>query len=807
MRSSTTSPTRSADRLRLVQREIAPPDPHRFPVDPWRLVDTSPGVDQLGSTETLFGLGNGYLGMRDNPPEGRLAHAHGTYINGFHETWDIHHAENAHAFARVGQTIVNVPDAKVMKLYVDDEPIRVDTADLEHFERVLDFKNGTSTRSLIWRTPAGKRIQVTSTRVVSLEHRHLALMRLELTMLDGRAPIVVSSQLLNRQDGADEYHNESAALGEGVDPRQARRFDRRVLEAVDQTHLGDLGVGGTIALGYRTIRSRMRIAAACRHEITSDTSVNVDTQVEADHAKVVLSFDLDEGQRITIDKWVSYHTAREVPCGELIDRCVRTLTRATEQGPGALFDSQRRWLDEFWAVADIEIDGDDRAQQAIRWNLFQLVQATAATDEQGVAAKGVSAGGYDGHYFWDTEVYVIPFLAHTAPQSARKLLRFRHGLLDAARRRARELSQVGALYPWRTINGEEASAYYAAGTAQYHINAAVAYAIERYVRATNDLDFLFNEGVEVLAETARLWHDLGFVSRDGAVHIHRVTGPDEYTTVVNDNLYTNVMARFNLRFAAQTVRALAERDPKRFELLSRRLGLTLGEADAWDQSADLMFLPYDEVLGIHPQDDSFLDLEQWDFEGTPADRYPLLLNFHPLVIYRHQVLKQADVVLAMYLRGEHFDLDQKRRNFDYYDPITTGDSSLSACVQSIAASEVGYRDLAWQYFQQSLFLDLTDSHGNTADGVHIANAGGVWSALVHGFGGVRFTDDAIAIDPALPQDWSALRLRFLHRGSRCSLTVDAQGWTLSVADGPGVFVRSARGTFAVHAGASHRESL
>lgn len=357
------------------------------------------------------------------------------------------------------------------------------------------------------------------------------------------------------------------------------------------------------------------------------------------------------------------------------------------------------------------------------------------------------------------------------------------------------------------FNGEEASAHYAAGTAQYHINAAVTYAIERNVRATSDVDFLFKEGVEVLAETARLWHDLGFVSRDGAVHIHRVTGPDEYTTVVNDNLYTNVMARFNLRLAAQTMRALAEHHPEGFDIISRRIGLTLDEAEAWDHTADLMFLPYDESLGIHPQDDSFLNLEPWDFDGTPDDKYPLLLNFHPLVIYRHQVLKQADVVLALYLRGEHFDLDQKRRNFDYYDPITTGDSSLSACVQSIVASEVGYRDVAWRYFQQSLFLDLTNSLGNTADGVHIANAGGVWSALLHGFGGVRFTDDAIAIDPALPDAWNQLLVRFIHRGSQCSLRIDADGWTLSVDDGPGVFVRSARGTFAVNAGATHRESL
>ena len=781
-----------------MQRHIPTLDPLRFPIDPWRLIDLEPDPSDLGTIETLFAVGNGYLGMRDNPPEGRIAHSHGTFVNGFHETWEIQHAESAHAFARVGQTLVNVPDAKVMKLYVDDEPIRVDTADLERHERMIDFRAGIQRRTLIWRTPGGKRIEVTTTRLVSLEHRHLALCRMELQMLDGRAPIVVSSQILNRQDGADEYSIESTSLGQ--DPRQGRRFDRRVLEPITQRHQPHLGVGGEIALGHRTTESRMRLATACRHEVDGDVDVSVTTSIEPDHAKVVLSFDLEAGQRLVIDKWVSYHTAREVPCEELIDRCHRTLARSIDAGAPELFASQQGWLDRFWDEADITIDGDDRAQQAIRWNLFQLVQASAATDEQGIAAKGVTAAGYDGHYFWDTEVYVVPFLARTNPRAARKLLRFRYGLLDAARIRAKELSQVGALYPWRTINGEEASAYYAAGTAQYHINAAVAYAIEQYVRATDDMDFLDNEGIEMLVETARLWSDLGFISRDGSFHIHRVTGPDEYTTVVNDNLYTNVMARFNLRFAATSLRSLAERDSATFQRLAASTSVTLDEADTWDRAADLMFLPFDHQLGIHPQDDSFLDLEPWDFDGTPESSYPLLLNFHPLVIYRHQVLKQADVVLAMYLRGEHFDLDQKRRNFEYYDPITTGDSSLSACVQSIIANEVGARDLALSYFNQALYLDLCDTHHNTVDGVHIANAGGVWAAVLHGFAGVRFDEEGLRVDPALPESWKSLHVNFCMRGSRCHLEINDGRWTVSVIDGPGALIAHTDGPIVVSSG-------
>ena len=769
-------------------------DRHRFPVDEWRLVETEYRTEDLGHTETLFVAANGYLGLRANPPEGRDAHSHGTFVNGFHETWPIRHAESAHAFARTGQTIVNVPDAKLMKLYVDDEPLRLGSADLEAYERSVDFRSGIVTRDLIWRTPAGKRIRVTSSVMASMTHRHLAVLTLDVTMLEGAAPIVVSSQLLNRQDGEDEYHVESAALGGGTDPRQARRFDRRVLLGQVQRRLEVTGGDGAV-LGHRCAESGMTIASAYRHVIDSDgDDLETAVDIHPDHAKTDLATTLDAGGSFRVTKFVAYHTSTGVPCEELADRCARTLERAASAGRETLEAEQRMWFDDFWSRSDITIGGDPASQQGVRWNLFQLAQASATTNEAGIAAKGVSAAGYEGHYFWDTEVYVVPFLANTDPEAARRLLRFRHGLLDAARRRATELSQRGALYPWRTINGEEGSAYYAAGTAQYHINAAVAYALERYVEATSDVEFLHEEGAEILVETARLWEDLGFYApadrsgTAGRFHIHRVTGPDEYTTVVNDNLYTNVMARFNLRFAARVVRELREIGGEAIDRLIRATGLEEGEETTWDRAADEMYLPFDEQLGIHPQDEAFLDLEPWDFEGTPSDRYPLLLHFHPLVIYRHQVLKQADVVLAMYLRGEHFDLDTKRRNFDYYDPITTGDSSLSACVQSIMAATVGHAELAHRYFAESLTLDLVDSHGNSADGVHVANAGGVWAAVVHGLAGVRTEGDRVHVTPTPFPGWTSLSFSIRHRGARLSIAITEEGTTVENLGGPPVTV-------------------
>ena len=760
---------------------------HRFPVEPWRLVERSYSSDDLGVTETLFALGNGYLGMRANPEEGREAHSHGTYLNGFHETWQIKHAEEAFGFAKTGQTIVNVPDAKLLKLYVDDEPLLLPTADLDSYERAIDFRNGVLTRDMIWRTPAGKRVRVTSQRMISFVHRHLAVMTFEITLLDAAAPVVVSSQLLNRQDGEDEYHVKSAALGEGVDPRRSRQFDHRVLEPrLQREH------GNEIVLGYRCANSKMTLACGTRHLIDTSCQVEVTTDVGVDLAKTVFTVSATPGDPIKITKLVSYHSSNGVPASELADRCSRTLERAEAGGIEQIMVEQREWLDEFWTNSDIELRGDDRAQQALRWNLFQLGQASARTQEQGIAAKGVTGGGYDGHYFWDTEVYVAPFLSYTMPEAARKVVRFRWQMLDAARVRAREMSQVGALYPWRTINGEEASAYYAAGTAQYHINAAVVLALRRYLEASGDIDFLSREGAEILVETARLWVDLGFYGQNGgrAFHIHRVTGPDEYTTVVNDNFYTNVMARFNLRYAARTVRFLSEWNSAAFEALRRVTGLELQELDDWDAAADAMFIPFDEELGINPQDSEFLDLEPWEWETTPPEHFPLLLHYHPLVIYRRQVLKQADVVLAMFLRSERFPVEQKRRNFDFYDPITTGDSSLSSCVQAVVAAEVGYDELALEYFTRSLYLDLCDSHGNTVDGVHVANAGGVWAGIVHGFAGMDEQGNHVEFTPRLPRSWDGVAFQLRRHGTTMRIDLDPDGLTVTVLDGSGVPVRT-----------------
>lgn len=780
-----------------------PLDRTRFPVDEWRLVETRFDADDLGTTESLFTVGNGYLGLRGNYSESRDAHADGTFINGFHETWPISHAEEAYGFARIGQTIVNVPDPKVIRLYVDDEPLQVSAADLLEYERSLDFRTGVLSRELLWRTPGGKRVHIRSTRMVPLEQRHLAVLTFEVTLLDERASLAISSQLINRQDMEREAPNgNGGATGEeGADPRKAEMFERRVL--VPRLHGADPETG-RIKLGYRTAESGMTLGVVADHLLETTAHHSMDVHSEDDMAKVMYRIAAEPGVSVKLTKLVSFHTAQTVPPRELIDRCERTLDRTREEGLERQYDAQAAWLTDFWQRADVEVPDQPALQQAIRWNLFAILQASARAEGQGIAAKGVSGSGYGGHYFWDTEIYVMPFLTYTMPWAARNALRFRYNLLSNARHRARELSQKGALFPWRTINGHEASAYYAAGTAQYHIDADIAYALSQYVGATGDEEFLAREAVDIFVETARLWADLGFWRDDKAgaeggrtFHIHGVTGPDEYTTVVNDNLYTNVLARFNLRRAARAVWELQRDDPTAYDGLVRRTGLTADEPQEWADAAQGMSIPYDDFLGIHPQDAHFLEREMWDLENTPLDKRPLLLSYHPLVIYRFQVLKQADVVLALYLQGEEFTPEQKKADFDYYDPITTGDSTLSAVVQSIVAAEVGYHELALRYFLAGLFVDLADRHNNTADGLHVASTGGVWSALVAGFGGFRDIGSAAGdrqwqIDPRLPDDWSSLTYRVTLRGTRLRVTVRPEELELVVEDGPGPLTVSVR---------------
>jgi alpha,alpha-trehalose phosphorylase len=678
----------------MIHHERLRPPSHDYPADEWNVIEKGFHPEFLAQLETMLALGNGYLGMRGCPEEGGPNAENTTLINGFYETSPIVYPEDAYGFAKTGQTIIGVTDSKIIKLFVDDEPFWLPNANLLSYDRRLNMKSGTLDREILWETPAGKQVSIRSRRLVSFANRHVAAISYDVTLLNATASLVISSEMAV---------NEPRTVTAASDPRQTRFFGGRMLHprasyAKDQR----------IVLCHATEKSHLTLACATDHSLETACPHAHKVAHTEDFGQVAYTIEGLPDSPIRLTKYMVYHTSQTASVEELCGRAEWTMDRIVNRGFQQLRATQEQYMDDFWRRSDVRVRDvrEERTkrstveiQQATRFNLFHILQASARAEDAGVPAKGLTGQAYEGHYFWDSEIYVLPFLIYTSPRIAKNLLTFRYKMLPQARARARQLGHRGAMFPWRTISGEEASAYYAAGTAQYHINADIMYALRKYVQATGDEPFLRDCGAEMLVETARLWLSLGFYSetKEGKFCINSVTGPDEYNTVVNNNAYTNLMARENLRYAAETVQCLQTTYPGAYNALVQKTALEPSEPQAWVRAVESMYVPYDEKLQIIPQDDSFLDREPWDFQNTPSDRYPLLLFYHPLNIYRKQVIKQADVVLAMFLLGNAFSAEAKKRNFEFYDPLTTGDSSLSSCVEAIIAAEVGDIDKAIRY--------------------------------------------------------------------------------------------------------------
>jgi alpha,alpha-trehalose phosphorylase len=771
----------------MIHHERLKPPPQDYTPDAWSLVEKNFHSEFIAQLEAGFALGNGYLGMRGAPEEGGPYVQNGTFVNGFYESWPIVYGEEAYGFARTGQTMLNVTDSKIIRLFVDDEPFDLASANLRHYDRRLNMKSGTLDREILWETPSGKQVRITSRRLISFQQRHMAAISYEVTLLNGEAPLVISSEMVTPQPGVKTGQD---------DPRQAKIFSGKVLH-----HRASYARERRIVLAHGTERTHMILACATDHDFDSDCPHAYKTSQTEDFGQVVFTIAAQPQRPIHLTKYMAYHTSKTATPDAICRRAEWTLDRVVGQGFSKLLSEQEKYMEDFWQRSDIRISNiraertrltTVEMQQAIRVNLFHILQASARAENSGVPAKGLTGQAYEGQYFWDTEIYLLPFLIYSSPQTAQNLLRFRYGMLDQARTRARELSHRGALFPWRTIGGEEASAYYAAGTAQYHINADIMYALRKYVNATGDEEFLFECGAEMLVETARLWCDLGFFSarKGGKFCINGVTGPDEYNTVVNNNTYTNLMARENLRYAAETIDALQNKNPQVLQALIRKTGLELSEVEDWRRAAAAMYIPFDAVSGIYPQDDGFLDRKPWDFKATPADRYPLLLFYHPLNIYRHQVIKQADVILAMFLLGHEFSLEAKKRNFEFYDPLTTGDSSLSSCIEAIVALEIGEFDKAVSYARAALLMDLADVGGNVKDGCHIASMGGTWMVFTYGFGGLRDYDGNLSFRPQRPPEIQAsLKFPLTYRGQVLDVHISPDSTTYTLREGKELVIR------------------
>ena len=716
-------------------------DPHVFAPDPWAVIERSLDLDLLGETETIFALSNGHIGLRGNLDEGEPHHTPGTYLNGYFEFLALPYAEDAYGYPQRGQTLVHVTNGKLFRLLVDDEPFDVRYGTLRRHERVLDLRAGTVRREVEWVSPTGKGIRIRTTRLVSFSQRSVAAISFEVEPIDQPVRIVLQSSLVA---------NEPLPDGHGDDPRAGADVRTPLLS---QYHASN---GLEASLGHRTSYSELHMAAAMDHTFRGPSNTVTSSESEPDLARVTFSTDLAPGTPLQVIKFLGYGWSgiRSMPA--LRDQVDAAISAAQRTGWEGLLAEQRAYLDDIWHRADIEIEGDTRLQQAIRFAIFQVMQASARAEQRAIPAKGLSSRGYDGHTFWDMEAFVLPMLTYTAPHAARDALLWRSGVLDLARARAAELHLSGASFPWRTILGDECSAYWPAGTAAFHINSAIADAVRRYVLVTDDEQFLAGPGLEILVETARLWRSLGHHDAEGRFRIDGVTGPDEYTAVIDNNVYTNLMAARNFRSAAEAVR----RHPQE----AAALGAYNQEIETWRDAAMNVVVPFDEELGVTMQSDGFTRYRHWDFRATPPDEYPLLLHFPYYLLYSSQVVKQADLVMALYLCGDAFSREQKLRDFIYYEAITPRDSSLSASSQAIVAAEVGYLELAYQYLLETAFVDLQDLSGNTADGIHLAAMGGAWLVCVAGFGGLRDYGEQLRLAPKLPPSLTGMSFRLTWRG-------------------------------------------
>ena len=795
---------------------MSPAAPTRtLEVDPWKIIETRLRPEFSKKHESIFALGNGYMGLRGTFEEGICfdgggpwdsEHScRGAYVNHVYEYHDYVYNWRRTAYPPRGHTILTIADYSRVLITVDGEEFRMDLGTVESYSRVLDMRRGILTRELDWTSPSGKMLHIKVEKFLSMAEPRIAAIRYEMAPLNFSGRVELLSQI------------------EG-DVRNHGMLQGKVLQVV--------GTGeqeGSAYLVHHAPRSAFDLAYAMVHCAGSGdprtAASGTANTIEPERVTAKITLDAKQCEPCGFDKFVAVHAqqdkSREEPnpdasgrgdatpqedrshhrdtentdrvrnaeCGarsaELAHLAVEDALRVAKRGFDALLREHEAWWAGFWDDADLVIRGDDAAQQGVRFALFQLAQSCGRDGKTSCGANGLTGPAYNGHVFWDSEMYILPAFLYSRPEIARSLLGYRFHILDKARERARQMEHPGALFSWESISGEECGWIFEAATAQYHINNDIAYAIAKYHEATGDEEFIVNQGAEVVLETAKcMAHRGAFIPmRGGKFCINVVCGPDEYTPVVDNNLYTNMLAQYHLEYALSLVELLKTKCPGKWRELGSRLELTADELDLWKRAAESMYLPYNEELGINPQDDAFLYRDPVDIPTLQKRGY-ILLNMHPLNLWRTQCAKQADVVLLMLLMPHKFDADLKKRNYDFYEPRTIHDSSLSPSIHSILASEIGYHDQAYEYFTRTARMDLDDVKGNTAGGAHAACMGGSWMTIVYGFAGLRIIDGQIHLNPHLPEHWEGLEFKMRFGGTRIGVRVTHDGANVELLAGP-----------------------
>jgi len=701
---------------------------------------------ELFIDESIFSLANGIMGVRGNFVEGYgLDHYKQTYLNGFYNLYDYKYEENSVNFPQQGERVINILDGQSITFYVKEKPINLSTCTLISLKRTFDLTSGFTIRKCQYQTEDGFIFEIQEEKMVSFYQKELLLLRIQFSSINYTGDVLITSSLQLPDNRIEK----------SMDPR-INSSSHKELDISKKTLKAPFA-----SIYASTTKSHLNLVASIAHNQEfqySSTDIGIDGSILVT---------IHPNTKFAFTKYVVFTT--DLNHQDLEKENLTVLTNALNKGFDFYLTKQKEYLNSFWEKSEVKIIGNDYLDFMMHYSLYQLNASHANQKEFNIASKGLSGEGYEGHYFWDTEIYMFPFFLYTDAPKAKSLLMNRYIHLSQAKEAALKLgAKTGAKIPWRTISGNELSPYFPAGSAQYHINSDVAYTIIKYIEVTNDLDFLFQYGFEMLVETARFLLDVGNFSKDG-FHLNSVTGPDEYTTLVNDNYYTNAMAKFHFESIVSYFQLYNED----LTNVISKINLTINEIRNFEKAAKQMTFFFDTEKNIYAQDESFLQKQILDLTLIPKGNFPLLLHYHPLFIYRQQVLKQADTLLAMFLLNFH-DEDILQDTFNYYLPLTTHDSSLSKCIHSIVAAKLGATDIAYDYLLDVVKIDFENTYNNTDHGLHIANLGGSYLAILHGLLGLRTEYNNLLIHPVLPKQITGFELKIFYKGVNLHFLVNRQ---------------------------------
>ncbi|WP_392481215.1 beta-phosphoglucomutase [Nostoc sp. C110] len=710
----------------------------------WILIETQFDPDQLQSKETVFTIGNGYLGTRGSFEEGYPHSLPATFINGVYDDVPVVYTE-----------LVNCPDWLPLIVIVNGDRFRLDQGEVLSYDRQLDLRQGLVIRALRWRSPSGNTIDISFERFASLADPHVLALRCHLTPIDFDGLIEIQASI----NGYPE--NQGFNHWEGLDQGKT-----------------DQGIW----LQRRTRHSRIELGMGAKVTILgAEASLQVNTA--PGYPTLSTTFLAKTQQTVTVEKLVTVFTSREIdtPVSAAQEKLAHLPDYATLQKA-----NQQAW-DEVWQQSDILIEGDSTATFAVRYNLFQLLIAGARNDDRvSIPAKTLSGFGYRGHIFWDTEIFMLPLFIFTQPTIARNLLTYRWHTLPGARRKAAHYGYKGAMFAWESADtGDEVTPRWALGNDFYgedvriwcrdreiHINADIPYAAWNYWQTTGDDEWMQKCGAEIILDTAIFWASrVEFNPERQQYEIRGVIGVDEYHELVHNNAFTNRMTQWHLEKAIAVYDWLVQKFPERARELEEKLQLTVQERSHWQDIINKILFLYDPLTELIEQCEGFFQLEDINL----ADYEPRDRSMQPILgvekINKYQVIKQPDILMLLYLMRESADFPYSEKalqaNWDYYAPRTdiTYGSSLGPAVHAILASDLGKSTEAYEVFLHALMVDLEDNRGNTSDGIHGASAGGIWQAVIFGFGGIQITENGPVANPHLPDGWTRLKFK-LHWGNK-----------------------------------------